>query len=192
MAHPHHQHRAHKHSRERVKDILKGCGGRAHARGGHVNDKTALRAAKSIVKHEQEEIHGKARGGRLDKYARGGRTKKPHTQVNVAVVAPHGRGSPGGLGAGPIGGPPTPGGAPPPRPPMGPPGAMPPGGLPPGLMGGPPPGGGLPPGLPPRPPMKRGGRVKKARGGRMTAGSETGEGRLQKARKQHLHKPPAN
>ena len=131
---------------------------------------------KMIKEHEgAEKPEGKKAGGRLDKYARGGKTKGKHgNHVNIAIVNP---GAKDGAGAG---GPmPPPGGMPmpPPKPPMGGPPGMPPG-LPPG---GPP--GGMPPGMGPKPPgvMKRGGKVFK-RGGKvhMTAGSLTGEGRKEK------------
>lgn len=167
MAHSHAAHREHKASKARVKHILghKG-GGAAHP------DEAADRKlfGKMIKEHEAKEtkMEGHKSGGRLDKYARGGATKhkgKHHTQVNV-IVAPHrGSPSPGGdapAGAGAVPPPPLPGGPPP--------------GGPPPMM--PPPGGG---GMPP---MKRGGRAY-ARGGKigMTAGAESGEGRLQKAHK---------
>ena len=162
MAHPYHAHREHKASHARAKHIL------GHKHGGRTHhadaaaDKKMIGAA--IHKHETK-MHGHKGHHRLDKFARGGKTKH-HTQVNIAVVAPHKGGSPSpGAGA--------------------PPGA---GALPPGpLPGGPPPGG-LPPGGPPpgagMPPMKRGGRAYKHGGGiGMTAGADSGEGRLQKAHK---------
>ncbi len=131
--------------------------------------------------------------------ARGGRTKAKGTHVNV-IVAPQGL-SPG-AGAPP----PMPLGLPPglppgmpPKPPMGAPGPTPPMGGPSPLMAGAP--GGMPPGM--MPPRARGGKIahadvkedkamikgmvkpsalKRARGGKihMTAGSESGPGRLEK------------
>jgi hypothetical protein len=179
MTHPFHSHREHHKSRGRVGHIMKSGG---HPHSDAAADKKLF--SHLIAQHEAKEegIPGHKHGGRLDKYARGGRTKgKHHTQVNIAVVAPHGKdASPSGAGA-------LPGGPPLPRSPAaGPPPGLPPGGPP---MAGPPglpPGGGMPPGMKPPGMMKRGGKVKTyARGGKlgMTAGAESGEGRLQKARK---------
>ena len=108
-------------------------------------------------KHERRDR--RAEGGRVD----GKKDGKHGTKVNVNVIVPHG-GPP--AGAAPM--------VPPVRPPMGlgaapPPGAMPP--RPPMPM---PPPGAAPGGMPPRPPGLK-------RGGRMTAGAASGEGRLQKA-----------
>lgn len=130
--------------------------------------------------------------------ARGGRAKKGSTHVNV-IVAPGG-GPGAGAAPGPVV-PPTGSAAPPPAPMMPPRPPM--GGMP--MAGGPP--GAMPPGL--IPPRARGGKVhpdeaqdrklikkmmkeeekkegetpERASGGKvhMTAGAESGEGRLQKA-----------
>lgn len=177
MAHPYEGSKSQVVSRKRAGMFLKAAGGKAHS--DEAADKKLIK--KMLAQHEKEEmkVEGSLKHQRADKYARGGRTKgkgKGHTQVNIAVVAPHGR-HPADAGALP-GGPPMPPprpplaggpGLPPGLPPGGPPGGGPPG-LPPGLAGGP------PPGMPPRPPgmMKRGGRVK------MKGGAETGEGRLDK------------
>lgn len=114
-------------------------------------------------------VHGKRAGHRLDKHARGGRTKKHGTQVNIIVksgdkekeqmAAQQGMamGAKAAMAAGP-------------KPPMGPP---------PGPPGMPPPGagpGGPPPGMPPRPPMRRGGKIT------LKTGSGGGMARLQKNR----------
>lgn len=165
MAHPMHQHREHVKTRQRVHHILKG-----HKRGGSAHSDEAADKKlfhKLIAEHEKKEmkVEGKLKHTqRLDKYARGGKTKHKGTHINIAVVAPHSKS-------------PDSGGAPSPT-------AMPPG-LPPGGGGPlmrrppvvPPPGMGGPPGMPPgMPPMKRGGKVG------MTAGAESGVGRLQKVK----------
>src|SRR6266852_9416651 len=113
-------------------------------RGGKVHEsaKTITKMSKKeLMAHERAEIkaEGKASGGRLDKYARGGGTKKHgkghHTHINIMVAPKGGDGTPppGGLGAGgpPLGGPA--GGAPMvPKAPMGPPMGGPMGAGPPG------------------------------------------------------------
>lgn len=174
MAHPYEGSKAYVASRKRAGILMKAAGGKVHS--DEAADKKLIK--QMLAKHEKSEndVPGKA-----GKYARGGRTRKSKAagnHVNIAVVTPHGR-HPADAGALP-GGPPLP----PPRPPLaggpGMPPGFPPGGPP---MGGPPglpPGGppGMPPGLPPRPPgmMQRGGKVG------MTAGADTGKGRLQKKR----------
>lgn len=160
MAHPFQSSREHGTSRSKAGKFMKAAGGGAHS--DVAADKKLI--SKMVGAHAAKEhgVHGLATGGRLEKYARGGRTKhkkKPHTQVNIAVVAPHGHPDAGALPGGPR--PPMAGAAPPsPPPPMGGPPGMPPGMMPhPGMM---PPGGGMPPPgmMPPRPPMKMGGKVK--------------------------------
>ena len=149
------------------------CGGGVkYAKGGAVKSaKLATHAAGGEVK-----AVGKASGGRLDKFARGGRTKKGgkgnHTKINI-MVAPKGgadAGLPPDLGAGapPMGAPPMV-----PKGPMGPP---------PGALGAGPPG--MPPGMPsPKPPgmMSTGGKIyplKKV----AIKGGDNGVGRLGKKR----------
>lgn len=116
---------------------------------------------KMIRQHDRDEGEYRVGGAvSAPNFARGGRTKgsKKGTTINIAVI-----GDKGG-DKGPMPPPPIP--MPPPQPPMAPPPGM-------GGPGGPPPGG-LPTGG--LPGMQRGGKVK------MTAGAETGKGRLQKAR----------
>lgn len=171
MAHPFHSHREHSTRKHRVKHVL------GHKRGGaaHSDEAADRKLFKKMIAEHESKVEGHRGHKRMDKRARGGGTKhgKHHTQVNIAVVAPHRGGppSPPGLGA-PAGGggPPLPPPGGPPKPPMLPPG---------GAMPPPPPGGGM---------MKRGGKAYKRGGGiGMTAGSESGEGRLQKARKYSKH-----
>jgi len=172
-------------------------------RGGKVHADAAQDKAliKKVVGHErggEVKAEGRAQGGRLDKRARGGGLKKHgkghHTHINI-MVAPKG----GGADVPP---PPGAGGLPPPpmgAPPMVPKGPMPP--PPGGPMGAGPPG--MPPGMPPPGGMKRGGKTysgisskanidhwakrtggntRYEKGGKvpMTAGADSGEGRLQK------------
>lgn len=196
MAHSHAHIREIHQGQKKAHEFVKGLkrGGRAHS--DEAEDKKLF--GKMIKKHDAEhKAEGKKSGGRLDKFARGGRAKGKHgnkTNVNI-VVAPHGPHPAAGAA------PPAPGGLPPPGagpmpPPGGPMGGPPLGGPPGGIPGGPPPG--MPPGMGPKPPgmMKRGGAVKKyARGGptnvppkmvkigaKMKAGSDTGTGRLDQAR----------
>lgn len=102
--------------------------------------------AKAVHKHERAMHPGKpetkiegamAKGGRLDRYARGGRTKaKKPGNVNVVVVAGGGQKPepvPVPIPAGPPPGGPVAGLGAPPMPPPGPPPGM-PAGLPPGMM----------------------------------------------------------
>ncbi len=160
MAHPYAKHKEMHPGKARVHKIY------AHKKhGGHVEGSAYEEAHESAAEAKKERRHEhKATGGpakpRLDKYARGGKTKGGHkghhTKINI-MVAPKGGDGAGAGGMPPPGGPPPGLGGPPPG---GPPPGMPPGGP---MGAAPPPGaGGLPPGLPPPPGggMKRGGSVK--------------------------------
>lgn len=144
MAHPYAKFNEKDAGKARAKHLTK-----AYAKGGKVHsdeaeDKKLI--SKMLSAHDRK-VEGKASGGRLDKYARGGAAKKKgDTNINI-VLAPQGK-------------------EPAPPPMMPPPMPIPPPVAPPG--GGP---GGPPPGM-----MQRGGKVV------MTAGAETGKGRLQKAK----------
>lgn len=115
-------------------------------------------------------VHGRHSGHRLDKHARGGRTKKHGTQVNIILKTgdkeKEQMAEQQGMAAGAkmaMSAPKPPMG-PPPGPPMGGPPMPPPGAGP----------GGPPPGMPPRPPMQRGGKIT------LKTGSGGGMARLQK------------
>lgn len=171
MAHPFQEHRSGSASKKRAGMMMKAAGGKAR-HSDEAADKKLIK--KMIAQHEKSEhdVPGFKRGGRVDKFARGGKAKgKQGTQINIAVVAPSGKNQPdadalpGGPAAAPM----------PPRPPLGAggPPVLPPG----GPMAGPP--GMPPPGMKPPGMMKRGGKVTGQRGG-----SETGVGRLDKVRMQ--------
>ena len=98
--HPYSQHKEVHAGRKRAHSMASG-----HKRGGkvHGDEKEDRKLfGKMLKEHEKGEIKavGKASGGRLDKYARGGHVKhKPHTKINI-LVAPHGGNSGGGDGGG--------------------------------------------------------------------------------------------
>ena len=213
MAHPFQEHRAHKVEKSRVSDIV----GKAH--GGEVHSDAAMDAKqiRSMVKPSSLKADGGKSKTRLDKYARGGKVKKG-TTVNV-IVAPGAGGdkppmpamAPPGM-ASPL--------PPPRPPMMPPPGGMPPGaGGPPGMMprrdggrAGYKTGGAVKSGPTWEEGKKFGTHVSHApgkndtdkintkpalltrkRGGRaypLTAGSDSGEGRLQHTKAQKSFKAP--
>lgn len=168
MTHPFQSYREMNPGQKRGKQRMKeACGGAVkYATGGAIKSvKVSAHAAGGEVK-----AVGKASGGRLDKLARGGRTKKGgkgnHTHINIMVApkggADAGAGLPPDLGAG--------------APPMVPKGPM---GPPPGALGAGPPG--MPPGMPPpKPPgmMASGGKIVALKKVPMKGGAATGEGRL--------------
>jgi hypothetical protein len=131
MAHPYQAHREKHPGRKRAAEMA-----RCFATGGKVTGPGGAKAFKSggKVAAEQASVEGRASGGRLDKYARGGKAKgkgKKGNNVNI-LIAPKEKEEKIML-------PPPPGG---------------PGGP---LPAGPPPGAGGPP--MPLPGMKRGGKV---------------------------------
>lgn len=169
MAHPYDSSREDKVGASRAKSFTKAyaTGGvvKAYKDGGFVTS-PAKKAAGGEVK-----VQGRATGGRLDKFARGGKVKKDKgNTVNIAIVSPS-KDSPPSVPDG------APGAAslPPAPPPMMPP----PAGAAPPPMPMPPPG--APPGMPMKPPgmMARGGKVRGQKGG-----GDTGVGRLDKVRMQ--------
>ncbi len=203
-----------KQGRERATRIVNGAGYKMGGNLGAKNDdrEADVKLIKQAISEHDSQLHpgshtriklkegGFADGGmapaRMDQRGRSGKGKQPpKSQVNIVVAGHPGAGAAPGAGAvpPPIMPPPRP--APPPMPPPRPPMAgapgLPPGGLPPGgMVGGPgmlPPGAPPPGGLPPRPMgIKTGGNV--GRGGEgepaMKAGSGSGEGRLEKARRE--------
>lgn len=159
MAHPYQQYREKHPGQKKAKERVsrRASGGATSADASIGRKAISLHAAE----HKELKAEGKKSGGRLDKYARGGKTKGKggkkgnNTKINIMVAPKVGNEAP----------PPVPptdlGAAPPPMPPKMPLG--PPAGGPMGApMGG--------------PPMKRGGKVG------MKAGADSGEGRLQKAK----------
>lgn len=176
MAHPYDSSREDKVGKSRAKSFVKG-----YATGGAVPAYKAGGAIKVPAKASGGEVkvQGRSTGGRLDKFARGGKVKKPETQINIAVVQPPGdspssSGAPAGAGLLP---PPSGSPLPPPPPAAGPP---------PPMMAPPP---GPPPGMKPPGMMKRGGTVAMSfkRGGKVTGqkgGGDTGVGRLDKVKMQ--------
>lgn len=95
MAHPFADHREHRRMSERVSRMTKG-----YASGGHTDVAADRKLVKSMVKPDALKIEGRAAGGRIDKYARGGKVAG-RTNVNV-IVAPQGGGGLAGPGTPPI------------------------------------------------------------------------------------------
>lgn len=174
--HPYNQHREQQVAHRRVSTILNGspAGAQKHAKG-HAFSKITSKSAAA----RDDEVVGHAAPKR---YARGGKVKHSDEaqdrKLITKMMAEHERteGEKGYARGGKVKGNTTniiiasqPKDGPTPMPVPMPMGGPPPGGPP---MGPPPGAGGPPPGMPMR-----------ARGGRITAGAETGVGRLQKARR---------
>lgn len=150
--------------------------------GGRIDDSAqdAKMVASGVHQHERHmhkgeaptalhlrsggKVSGKDSRARLDKYARGGRTKSGPSKINIVIAT--GKDQPQPV--------PVPIPKPVPVPVGGPQGAppMPPGGMPPGMPPGAPP-------MPMRPGMKRGGAVK-GQFALTDAGSAGAKGRLEK------------
>ena len=171
MAHPFQEHKQHKVERSRVAKMTKGY---ASGGGVHSDEAADVKLIKAKVKKTALRMDGGAVKHRMDKRARGGRTKaKKGTTVNI-INSPQHPPAPPMM--------PPPGMGMPPRPPMaGPP--MPPPGAPPM-----PPGGAMPPGgpmMPPRPGMPPPGMPMRARGGRIKDGAAWNEGLKNGTQVQH-------
>lgn len=166
MAHPYKSSKADKVGSAKAQSYMKG-----YASGGAV--RAAYKLGGAVVERAsggEVKVQGRSTGGRLDKFARGGKVKKDKdTQINIAIVNPSKDSPPSAIGGPPGGLPPPPAG--PPMPPMPPMAAGPPPMAGPAMMGPPPP---KPPGM-----MARGGKVKGQKGG-----AETGQGRLDKVKMQ--------
>ena len=147
MAHPYHEHRAGKVEKRRVAERMKGY---AHGGAVHEDEKQDKKLVKRMVKKTAMKMEGEKSKHRMDRRARGGRTKSKGKGTVVNVINTPGHAMGGAPGMMPPGGAPP---MPPPRPPMAPPmppqGAMPPAG---GGMPMPPPGA--------MPVRAKGGRVK--------------------------------
>jgi hypothetical protein len=186
--HPYAKHKEAAAGKSRAKHLTSG-----YKKGGAVHSDEAMdrKLIKKMLAEEdkgESKAPGKASGGRIDKFASGGRTKKKgNTNINI-IVAPQTDKGEGDAAPGPMVLPPPDGGMPPMGPPPGaggPPAAppnitnvMPPG------AGGPGPSPGSPASLPPGL-RKQGGRVNTyAKGGKvpMKAGAETGVGRKDKVK----------
>lgn len=157
--HPYANHRQDKAGKARAKHLTN------YKKGGAIHSDAAQdkKLIGKMIAANDKKVEGRASGGRLDKFARGGRAKgkgkgKKGTNINIAIVSPDKEKDPAAtmpkppMPMAPMAPPPMPGG---------------PGGGPAGIPGAP---GGLPP-------MKRGGAIK------MKAGAESGEGRLEKSKK---------
>lgn len=169
MAHPFANHRQTKVEHSRVGSITKG-----YADGGAVAAPVASASqapASPAGKRDGGKVEGRASGGRADRparRARGGRTSKKGSTVNILIgsQAPPSPNGPAGVGAG----------VPPPMPAPRPPMPMPPPGMGAPGMAGP---GGAPPGL-----RHDGGRAY-ASGGRIKSGPAFEEGKRLGTQVQH-------
>lgn len=151
MAHPFQEHRQSKVEKSRVAHIVGRADGGSVTAAGTAAQAQKMQDAKAF-RGSASTVSGRKNGGRLDRYARGGKVKKG-TTVNIMIAGQGGEKQPVPVPVPAPGGPPMP----PPPPMAGPPGAMPPGG-------------------PPMMPHKNGGRAY-AKGGAVKSGRAWEEGK---------------
>lgn len=164
MAHPHNEHRAHHVEKRRVGERIK-----AYATGGgvHADEASDKKLIRRTVKKSALKMEGEHAKSRMDRRARGGRTKSKGTHVNVIVAPQHAMGGAPGVMPGA-------GVAMPPRPPMAAPAAPP---------VAPPMAAGAAPMPMQRPPMA--GMPMRARGGSVKSGPAWEEGLKSGTQVQH-------